>query len=931
MRSLFAVFLCVVGFLAGPPLLNAQSGTQFEVGMQVYGADATPPSVPGGVTNTVLSSVPQVTVSWTASTDNQAVSYYNVFKESVFLASTSLLSLVDGAVTLGNTYRYTVSAVDLVGNESVRSATTTAVVSGGGGGGGDTSPPTVPQNLVGVVNATTPSITLSWSASVDAGSGVDGYKVYRNGVEIADTSLTVYIDLNIAYDVSYTYTVSAYDGEDNESAKSNSYQATVPSSDSQAPSIPTGLAATVSTSTPSVLLTWNAATDNVAVSYYTIYRGGSLFATTTSLSRFDLTVATGTTYSYTVSATDAAGNQSAQSSPVSADLTVAPPGGDTNPPSVPQNLTATPAATPSVSLTWSPSTDAEGAIGGYRVYRDGALFVSVGTTSYVDLGVTNGSSYSYRVAAYDLSGNESARSLAVIATVPGVPPVVDVVPPSTPTGLSGSADADDPSVLLTWNAATDDVGVAGYRIYRAGVSIGESVGLSYTDSSVINNATYSYRVAAFDAAGNESSRSAPADVYVPEADEEIDDEEVPDEPDDETPDDTGGDDDDQGGGGDDDSGGSGGGGSDNDDNELVDLPDSGVSVPSIVRETARETVTTITREINRTIDNFEAVIPDEPEDRALISIGTAVTGLVVPAIEIASAGSSFWYLLLARLQDLGRLISWLFPWAGVRRRKNPWGTVYDSVTKQPLDPAVVELINADTNESVTSAITDLDGRFGFSVDPGRYVLKAAKTNYIFPSKRLQKLKEDVIYQNLYFGEEITRVKDDEKIIVRDIPMDPTTFDWNEFEKKRLGVMKFYSQYDLIITYISSFLFYLGFAFSVIVLYISSTFLNVGIVVVYLLVILLRKLFMKPVTKGRVIDGITKAPLSYATLKVFLPDGERPTKTVVADELGRYYLLVRPNVYQVVIEEQQEDGTYKPIYRSDPIDAKAGVIDERFTV
>jgi hypothetical protein len=54
---------------------------------------------------------------------------------------------------------------------------------------------------------------------------------------------------------------------------------------------------------------------------------------------------------------------------------------------------------------------------------------------------------------------------------------------------------------------------------------------------------------------------------------------------------------------------------------------------------------------------------------------------------------------------------------GLKKKAPPWGVVYDSVTKRPLDPAYVVLKNLQ-GKQIASAITDLDGRYGFLVEPG---------------------------------------------------------------------------------------------------------------------------------------------------------------------------------------------------------------------
>lgn len=102
-------------------------------------ADTTAPSVPTGITATGDTSS-QVTVRWTASTDDVGVASYQVQRNGTVVASavTSGTSFVDEAVAAGAQYGYTVSAVDLAGNRSAESAPASVVVPpADGGGGGD--------------------------------------------------------------------------------------------------------------------------------------------------------------------------------------------------------------------------------------------------------------------------------------------------------------------------------------------------------------------------------------------------------------------------------------------------------------------------------------------------------------------------------------------------------------------------------------------------------------------------------------------------------------------------------------------------------------------------------------------------------------------------------------------------------------------------
>jgi chitodextrinase len=272
------------------------------------------------------------------------------------------------------------------------------------------------------------------------------------------------------------------------------------------PAAPTGLTAT-SVTPSSVALSWNASTSSVAG--YTVYRNGASIGTaTTSTTYTDSTVAVSTTYTYAVDAFDASANHSPQSASISV---TTPAQADTIPPTVPTGLVATVSAK-QVNLAWNASTDNVG-VTGYTIYRNGAALATVSgsTLTYSDTTVASITTYSYTVDAFDAAGNHSAQSAAVSVTTP------DWVPPSVPTGLTATSAKTPPSVTLSWNASTDNVGVTGYTVYRNGAALATVSGstLTYTDTTVVIGGSYSYTVDAFDAAGNHSAQSAPVAANVP--------------------------------------------------------------------------------------------------------------------------------------------------------------------------------------------------------------------------------------------------------------------------------------------------------------------------------------------------------------------------------------------------------------------------------
>ncbi|MFB4277597.1 glycosyl hydrolase family 18 protein [Nonomuraea sp. MTCD27] len=195
-----------------------------------------------------------------------------------------------------------------------------------GGGGTDTAAPTVPGNLrsTGVTNT---SVSLAWNASTD-NVAVTGYEIYRGGTLVTTVTGTTHTDTGLTANTAYTYTVRARDAAGNRSANSNTVSATTTGggTDTAAPTVPGNLRSTGVTNT-SVTLAWNASTDNVAVTGYEIYRGGTLVTTVTGTTHTDTGLTANTAYTYTVRARDAAGNRSANSNSVSATTTGGTGGG----------------------------------------------------------------------------------------------------------------------------------------------------------------------------------------------------------------------------------------------------------------------------------------------------------------------------------------------------------------------------------------------------------------------------------------------------------------------------------------------------------------------------------------------------------------------------------------------------------------------------
>ena len=301
--------------------------------------------------------------------------------------------------------------------------------------------------------------------------------------------------------------------------------------DMSPPSAPGALSATV-VSASRVDLSWGAASDNVGVAGYHVERcqgvGCSGFveiATSagSTASYSDTTVAAGISYSYRVRANDATPNLG----PYSNTATALTPSPDMSPPSAPGALSATVVSASRVDLSWGAASDNVG-VAGYHVERCQGVgcsgFVEIATSagstaSYSDTTVAAGISYSYRVRANDATPNLGPYSNTATALTPSP----DMSPPSAPGALSATVVSAS-RVDLSWGAASDNVGVAGYHVERCQgvgcsgfVEIATSAGstASYSDTTVAAGISYSYRVRANDATPNLGPYSNTATTATP--------------------------------------------------------------------------------------------------------------------------------------------------------------------------------------------------------------------------------------------------------------------------------------------------------------------------------------------------------------------------------------------------------------------------------
>ncbi|WP_150272722.1 M6 family metalloprotease domain-containing protein [Paenibacillus tepidiphilus] len=395
-------------------------------------------------------------LTWEASPSGDAESYY-VYQDGVPLGATTGRTLKAWLYDPNITYTYTVRAVDKAGNSSADSNVVTV------------TPASTDKIIVYYKTSfKTPNLhyTLSPVGTTEIWKDIpltpSEFPGYSKGV--IDTGPDriygrgAFNDGNGNWDNNAGQNYTLYSGVSTINAGQivEDFPAPLSAPDFEAPSVPTNVAATAG-SASTATVTWNASTDNVAVTGYEVYRDSVKVGTATGTSYSDSGLVAGTAYSYSVKAFDAAGNVSAAS--IAALVTTA----DTN--SVTIYYKNASFGNPYIhykldgSTTWTTPPGVQMTASAYADYS--VVTVQLGTATGLTAAFNNGGStwdnngtanYHFNSGTWSLvngnlyAGDPQADSVTFKVTVPGT------TPSSGPVYLSGSFNnwnAADPAYLLT--------------------------------------------------------------------------------------------------------------------------------------------------------------------------------------------------------------------------------------------------------------------------------------------------------------------------------------------------------------------------------------------------------------------------------------------------------------------------------------------------
>ena len=187
---------------------------------------------------------------------------------------------------------------------------------------------------------------------------------------------------------------------------------------------------------------------------------------------------------------------------------------DKTAPSVPAGLAGGSGNPNTTAINWDASTDNVG-VAGYYVSRNGSRVGPTANLYYKDSGLTENTTYTYTIEAFDLGGNVSAPSLPLSVTTR------DTTPPSTPTNVTATASSCQ-IVNLSWSASTDDVGIGAYSVLwgPSRATLTELVRTpatvtTYTSYPLNCGTKYYYGLEAIDREGNISAMSTVISITTP--------------------------------------------------------------------------------------------------------------------------------------------------------------------------------------------------------------------------------------------------------------------------------------------------------------------------------------------------------------------------------------------------------------------------------
>ena len=265
-------------------------------------------------------------------------------------------------------------------------------------------------------------------------------------------------------------------------------------------------------------------------------------------------------------------------------------------------------------------------------------------------------------------------------------------------------------------------------------------------------------------------------------------------------------------------------------------------------------------------------------------VTTTTVLLLAPAlVNVAVGFGNFLPQIIYWLTQLLQLV-------GMRRKRKPWGVVFNSQTGQPVSLAQVRIFDKEYHRLLESVITDKKGRFGILVRPGTFYLVVSRSGFKFPSQ----FKVSEFFENAYTGGNINIDSKTDKTITLNIPLDPVV--------KASVVFSFLImivKFNRFLQKIRVPMMVIGVIFSLVMIVTAYHYLYVLSLILYVFFFILEIFSSKKTRPYGIVSDIFGNPLETAIVRIFNKRTNRLIATDVTDAQGRFKFFVDPGIYYLM--------------------------------
>ena len=446
--------------------LTAGSAYTFSVTSTNAGGTSTASTSSSAVT---LIPSPPTAVSGVASGTSVAVSFtaspgatsYTVTSNSGQTATGTSSPITVSGLTAGNTYTFTITATNAGGtsSSSIASSSVTLI-------------PSSPTSVSGTASGTSVSVAFTGS------NGATSYTVTSSGGQTATGTTSPISVSGLTAGSSYTFTVTATNTAGTSSSSTSSSSVTL------VPAAPTGVSGTASGTSGIISFTASAG----ATSYTVTSSPGGITATGTS-SPITMTGLTGSSYTFTITATNAGGTSAASTPSATVNFV----------PLAPTGISATTSGT-NATVSFTASTGATS----YTVTSSGG-HTATGTASPITVsGLTAGNTYTFTVTASNAAGTSTASAASSSVTLV----------PDAPTNVTDSLSSPT-SVIVSFTGST---GATSYTVtYSGGSNSFTGASSPITVTGLITGNTYTFTVTATNSSGTSAGATTTDTINPPVA------------------------------------------------------------------------------------------------------------------------------------------------------------------------------------------------------------------------------------------------------------------------------------------------------------------------------------------------------------------------------------------------------------------------------